>query len=165
MIEGCVFPHIPNHIIGIMRVSWTFPELFWILLLGFTALAAGFSRFRPVTESWAALLGAHYLVINTTCWNAFLITTSWEGGEDVFRFGIGPFLPATSFYLGIFTVMMIVGALFSTWRSTTLYSGRQKWSFLVSSIVLLVGIFVSLRTPVALQWTIDSWAEHSRRAD
>jgi cytochrome c biogenesis protein CcdA len=89
------------------------------------------------------------------------MTSTWQGDEDVFRFGTSPFLSAASFYLGIFTALMILGALFSMWRTTGPYLRRQKWSFLVSSMVLLIGIIVSLRTPVALQRTIDSWGSQT----
>ena len=154
-----------------MRISWTFPELFGILFLGFIALAAGLSRLRPVTESWVAILGAHYLVINTTCWNAFMMTATWESGGqvsgfggEVFHFGTSPFLPAASFYLGVFTAVMMLGAVCSTWRSSPRYTKRQRLSFLVAAIVLLIGIFVSLRTPIALQPTIDAFSRSHQAA-
>lgn len=154
-----------------MRISWTFPELFWILFLGFIALAAGISRLRPATESWVVILGAHYLVINTTCWNAFMMTTTWEGGGqvsgiggEVFHFGTSPFLSAASFYLGVFTAVMMLCAVYSMWRSSLGYTRRQRWSFLIAAIVFLIGIFVSLRTPIALQRTIDAFRRSHQSA-
>ncbi len=142
-----------------MPVSWTFPQLFLILFGGFVFLSLAFSRSNPMSEAIMPILAAHYLVLNTICWNAFMLTTTWQGGEDVFRFTFIPFLPAASFYLGVVAIFAMIGAWISVFRSDCRYTRRQLWAFSGSCLTLLVGLVVSSRTPIAFQSWLDSLAE------
>lgn len=140
-----------------MPITWTFPQLFLILGLGFAVLSLGFSRTHPlVPESFAAIFGGIYLVANTACWNYFMTTAVLEGGEEIFRFGVRPVLPSASFYFGIVAALAVFGASLSVLRKANEYSCRQKWAFCSSSIVFLVGIVVTLQTPIAVQRWLDA---------
>ena len=139
-----------------MQVSWTFPQLLGIVMIVCVSMVAGVSRVRPMSESAVLILGAHYLVINTLCWNAFMITSAFEEGTVIFRYGLSPLLPAASFYVGVLITVMNFVSLISVLRRTRLYSCRQRWAFSVGSTALIFGTVVSLRTPVALQRLIDS---------
>lgn len=139
-----------------MPITWTFPQLFLILVSGFILLAAAFSRTKPMSEAVVLILAAHYLAINTICWNAYLHTSVWQGGEDIFRFTFSPFLPAASFYLGVVATLAVIGVWISAFRSEHRYSRRQLWAFSASCLIFLTGLVVSSKTPVAFQSWIDS---------
>jgi cytochrome c biogenesis protein CcdA len=83
-------------------------------------------------------------------------TTTWQGGENIFRFTVFPLLPAASFYLGVVAIFAVVGAWISAFRSDHRYSRRQLWAFSASCLTLLIGLVVSSRTPIAFQSWIDS---------
>jgi cytochrome c biogenesis protein CcdA len=85
-----------------------------------------------------------------------MLTTTWQGGENIFRFTVFPLLPAASFYLGVVAIFAVVGAWISAFRSDHRYSRRQLWAFSASCLTLLIGLVVSSRTPIAFQSWIDS---------
>ena len=139
-----------------MPFTWTFPQLFLILIVGFIGLAFSFSRLNPIFESLVPVLASHYLIINTICWNSFLISTTWQGGEDLFRFSLSPFLPAASLMLGVFAIAAVLWAGISVLRSRVRRSKRQLLGFSVFSIATLLGLIVSARIPIAAQAVLDS---------
>lgn len=139
-----------------MPVLWTFPQLFLILFGGFVFLAIAFSRTNPMGEAFVLILAAHFVAINSICWNAFMVTTTWQGGENIFRFTFTPFLSAASFYIGVVATFAVVCAWISAFRSDNRYSRRQLWMFSASCIIFLIGLVVSSRTPIAFQSWIDS---------
>jgi len=85
-----------------------------------------------------------------------MMTTTWQGGEDIFRFTLSPFLPAASFCLGILAIVVVIVAWISVFRSDRQYSRRQKWAFSASCLAWLAGLVVSSQTPIAFQRLIDS---------
>ena len=111
-----------------------------------------------MSEAVVLILRAHYVVINSTCWNFFIHTWTLKGGEELFRFGVSPFLPAASVYLGIVVAFAVFFIWIAVLRAGKRYSLRQRWSFSASSLTLMVGIVVSLQTPIAVQAWIDSLA-------
>jgi len=139
-----------------MPITWTFPQLLLILLVGFASLLLAFSRSNPMSEAFVPILSAHYLVINSICWNAFMLTTIWQGGEDIFRFTVYPLLPAVSFYLGVFATLAVLCAWISVFIGARRFSRRQLWAFSVSCITFITGLVVSSQTPIAFQSWIDS---------
>ena len=139
-----------------MPVTWTFPQLFLILFVGFASLAVAFSRSNPISEAFVPILAAHYLAINSMCWNAFMYTTTWQGGEDIFRFTFSPLLPAASFCLGVFATSAVICAWISVFRAGRRFTRRQLWAFSASCLTFLIGLVVSSRTPIAFQSLIDS---------
>ena len=139
-----------------MPVTWTFPELFLILFVGFAFLLLAYSRYNPMAEAFVPILAAHYLVINTMCWNACMLTTIWQGGEDLFRFTFSPFLPAASFYLGVLAILAVACTSISVLIRARQFSKRQLWAFSASCLTFLIGLVVSTRTPIAFQSWIDS---------
>lgn len=134
-----------------MPVTWTFLQLLVILLVGFTFLIAAFSRSNPMSETVVLVIGAHYVVINSTCWNLFLHTWAFKGGEELFRFGVSPLLPAASVYLGIVAAFAVFFVWIAVMRAGKRYTQRQRWAFSASSLTFMVGIVVSLQTPIAVQ--------------
>ncbi len=139
-----------------MPVTWTFLQLLIILIVGFVFLILAFSRFNPRNEGLVLVLVSHYLVINTICWNSFMLTAVCSGGENIFRFTIFPLLPAVSFYLGVFSLLAVITTWISAVRSHHLFSRRQLWAFSASCLTFTVGLVVSTQTPVAVQSWIDS---------
>jgi hypothetical protein len=139
-----------------MPATWTFPQLFLILLVGFAPLSLAFSRSNPMSEAFVPILAAHYLVINSMCWNAFMQTTTWQRGEDLFRFTLSPFLPAASFYFGVLAILAVLSAWISVLIGVHRFARRQVWSFSASCITFLIGLVVSMWTPVGFQAWIDS---------
>lgn len=140
-----------------MPLTWTFPQLLTILLVGFIFLVLAFSRSNPRSEALVPILAAHYLVINTICWNAFMATAVWVGNESIFQFTISPLLPAVSFYLGVFTILAVISTWISTIRRSNQLSRRQLWAFSASCLTFTVGLIVTTHTPIAVQTWIDSF--------
>ena len=139
-----------------MLITWSFPQLLLILFVGFGFLAVTFSRHNPMSEAFVLILAAHFVVINSLCWNAYLMMTTFKVGEEIFRFPFSPFLLAASFYLGIMAVFTVIAAWISVFRSARKYSRRQKWAFSVSCLTWLIGLVVSIQTPITLQRCLDS---------
>ncbi len=139
-----------------MPLTWTFPQLLTILLVGFTFLVLAFSRSNPRSEALVPILAAHYLAINTICWNAFMLTAVWYGDESIFRFTFSPILPAVSFYLGVFTILAVIFTWISAIRSTGQFSRRQLWAFSASCLTFTIGLVVTTQSPIAVQSWIDS---------
>jgi hypothetical protein len=137
-------------------VSWTFPGLLFIVVLAFLFFAATFSTQSPIDEWHGVILPAHFLVINTTCWNGFIVTSIWQGGETVFRFEFTPDLSACSFYGGLIFIGIGMGFLVKFFARLRQYSLRQRVLFPLSVMTIIIGVVVSLRTPVEFQKLIDS---------
>lgn len=137
-------------------VSWTFAGLLFIVIVAFLFLVAAFSMREPVAEWYGVILPAHYLVINTLCWNGFIMTSGWQGGETVFRYELTPVLSACSFYGGIVFVVIGMGFLARFLTRLRQYSVRQRIVFPISVLTIMVGVVISLRTPVEFQKLLDS---------
>ncbi len=139
-----------------MPISWTFPQLALILLIGFTFLAMAFSKSKPMHQTFVPILAAHYLVINTTCWIAFMHTTSWQRGDVVFQFGFSHLLASASFSLGILATLGVAGSWISVLRQRHQFSKRQVIGFSGAMFTFVIGLVVSTRTPLAMQAVVDS---------
>jgi len=137
-------------------VTWTMPQLLLILCLGFAFLGMASPRSSPMAEASVLILSAHYLVIHSICWSAFIMTATGSGGEDILRFPGSPFLPAASFYLGVVTILSVVCAWISVLRGPLRFARRQVRAFSAASLVFLVGLVISTWTPIAYQALIDS---------
>lgn len=137
-------------------LSWSFPGLQLVVGFSFIFLIAAFSSKRPVKEWLGVVLPAHFLVINTISWNGFIMTYYSEGGETIFRYGFTPVLPACSFYGGLLFICLGLGFLGAFILRIRDYSWAQRIAFPLSIITIIVGLIVSLRTPIQFQKLIDS---------
>lgn len=134
----------------------TFPQLLSLLLMVSFFLLLSFSRSKPMTEGMVLVCAAHYLVINSICWNVFVSVTIWRGGEHVFRWTLSPWLPAVSFALGIVSTIAVLVAWIMAMRGAGRYSPRQRAAFTFACLGLAWGLVISGWTPVALQSKLDA---------
>ena len=79
------------------QISLDFVVLFRLMLGATVCVLLTSSRTRPMPEVLGTVLAAHFLLLNTMLWNAYLMTGSLVQG-DFFRFGLSPVLPAVSFF-------------------------------------------------------------------
>ena len=109
------------------------------------------------------VLSSAYLVVNQICWVGFSTVTWWDSDEQIFDYSFQYFLPACSFYLGV----IVFGSLICTASSIVIkrkeYKCRHLVSALLACVILMIGVMISARTPIAFQsWLdkIESREEH-----
>lgn len=136
------------------RISWEFTELWWILLGTAVCVLLTGSRTRPMPEVLGTVLAAHFLVINTICWNAFIGTMMLVQG-DYFRFGLTPLLPAVSFYGGILVIAVPPVCLLCSLLRRPRYRVRQLAAHTIAVLLVSTGLWVTIRTPVVFQRVAD----------
>lgn len=139
-----------------LKLTWTPMQLGVLLFLTMVFLFCSISTRRSPGSSMVIVFSACYLGINQVCWVAFLVVSGWQGGELVFDFGWRPFIPAFSFYLGILVLAALVCTIIHILRHRSEYSSGQLVSILSACVILLPGVAISARTPLALQNLLDS---------
>ncbi len=135
---------------------WNFTELAGILLAGGFAMAAGLSRKRPMRETYILIYSAFYLVLNGILWIYYLVTSTWQPGEKIFRFDADPLPPAVSFWLGILVLLAIIASWISVWSRRDYYRTRQVWAHSVATLIFFFATLVSALTAVFAQAALDA---------
>lgn len=138
------------------KLTWSPMQLGLLVFFTMISLFCSLSTRRNSGPSVAIVLSACYLGINQVCWSAFLVVSGWQGGELVFDFGWHPFIPAFSFYLGILVLAALICTMIHILIQRSDYSFRQLVSILIACVILLPGVAISARTPLALQNLLDS---------
>jgi len=138
-----------------MPVTWSFPNLAWILLAGGISIVAGLSRKRPMHEAFVLIHSALYFVLNSILWIYHLVITWWDSPVKIFRFDFDPLLPAVSFRLGVFVQVAIIASWISVWSKRDHYSRRQVCAHTLSTLIFWMATLVSTLTPVRVQQVID----------
>ncbi len=136
-------------------VSWTPFQtanlLFLVILFYFYS---GIAK-RGIAVGTVIVFSSAYLVINQIVWWAFLLATSWDSGEQIFNYGFEYFLPACSFYLGMIALLGLVCTTVHILKQRKEFALRKWVSVLIACIILMVGVTMSARTPIAFQKLLD----------
>ena len=139
-----------------MFISWTFPQLLGMVAMIFLCVVLGFSRKSPITENIGVILSAHFVVIHTIVWNAFMMTTVWNRGDTVLRFEGTPSLAAIVFCGGLLFPALLLGCSIAFFSKRRNYSPIQKLFYWVSAALVMLGLVGTLWTPTAFQRHLDA---------
>jgi len=136
-------------------MSWTpFQTANLLMLVMIFHFYSGLAK-RGGWEGTVVVLSSAYLVINQICWVAFSKATWWDSGEQIFDYGFQHFLPACSFYLGMIALIALVCMAVSIVIKRKEYKSRHWVSALLACIILMTGVAISARTPIAFQSWLD----------
>lgn len=138
------------------NLTWTPMHLGELIFLITFFLFCAISKRRGTGVGVVIVLSATYLVVNQLCWLDFIFTTTWQGGEQIFDYSFRHLLPALSFYLGMIALAVLVCTVVHILRQRKDYSFRQLFSILLACSILMLGVTVSARTPIAFQDWLDS---------
>ena len=148
-----------------MFVTWTPFQtanlLFFVIIFYFYS---GIAK-RSTTEGTVVVLSSAYLVINQLIWSGFFIGAGWEGGEQVFNYGFDHFLPACSFYLGMIALLALVCTTLHIVKKRKEFALRKLISVLIACAILMIGVTISARTPIALQSWVDGIEPRVEKAE
>ncbi len=132
----------------------------WAQLAASIALATffsvlTFSRARPMAIAMLIPLGGGWLVLASLGWSYLVMTTSYERGAAVFRFGFDPLLPALITY-GSMALAMVLGisilaSLF--WQRD--HSLRQRISYAFAALAIIWHLSILSLLPWRLQKLLD----------
>ncbi len=139
------------------QISLDFVVLFRLMLGATLCVLLTSSRTRPMPEVLGTVLAAHFLVLNTLLWNAYLMTGSLVQG-DFFRFGLSPVLPAVSFFFaGLIAITLPATCLVVSLIRRRQYRVRQLAAHTIAVVLVSVGLWTSIRAPIAYQAAVDGY--------
>ncbi len=139
------------------NLTWSPMHLGELIFLTTFFLFCAFSKRRGTEVGTVVVLSATYLVINQLCWLDFIFTTTWLGGEQIFDYSFRYFVPALSFYLGMIALVALGFTVIHILKQRRDYTLRKLISILIACAILMLGVTVSARTPIAFQNWLDSF--------
>ncbi len=115
-----------------------------------------FSRTRELPPFWVLTAGTVYITLGQLCWAYCLATTSWYGGETLFRWTTSPLLPATTVYFGMLWIVVTLVFTVRVWADKTTYKLRQQIGYTLASALVLYGLYSTLIISINVQTWIDA---------
>lgn len=137
-------------------LPWTQPAAAVALATFFVFLS--FSRRRPLSAVLLIPMSTSWMVAGTAFWTFLTMSTVWEGGEEIFRFGLEPLPPALIFYGSwLFFGVMVISApvVFITHKR---HSIRQRLAYVLGALSVSVPLALLAMSPVRLQRLLDELA-------